>query len=176
MEKMNIDKWCEEIIWYFPKNENGEYQIPIALDFDYTCTKKSSWIEGTWEENPHCFETLKKWQDLGCVFILNTFRNKEFAKKPTEWLKKNGIDIYGVGRHPMQSTNEGDSQKVWCIFNIDDMNVGTFLVCEPNERPYVNWEMTDAYLTPIIEKIRKRLPELEPSILKAKAKVAAAHQ
>lgn len=176
INKMNVDGWCEEIIWYFPKNDNGEYQIPIALDFDYTCTKKSSWLEGTWEENPHCFETLKKWQNMGCVFILNTFRNAEFAKKPVEWLESNGIHVYGVGKHPIQKIEDGESNKIWSIFNIDDMNVGTFLVCNKNERPYVDWELMDMYLTPIIEKMRNRIPQIEKDILEIKKKCASAHQ
>lgn len=173
---MNVDGICEELIWYFPKNDNGEYQIPITLDFDYTCTKKSSWLEGTWEENPKCFEILKKWQNMGCVFILNTFRNAEFAKKPIEWLESNGVKIYGVGKHPLQEEGEGESRKIWSIFNIDDMNVGTFLVCEKDARPYVDWNKMDEYLTPIIKSIRKRLPEIEDSVLKKKATSLASHQ
>lgn len=63
MNNINVDAICEEILWYSTKNEDGKYRIPIVLDFDFTCTKKSSWINETWEENPHCFETLKKWEN-----------------------------------------------------------------------------------------------------------------
>ena len=170
MNNINVDAICEEILWYSTKNEDGKYRIPIVLDFDFTCTKKSSWINETWEENPHCFETLKKWEKLGCVFILDTMRGKSKIK-PAIWLYKNGVNVYGIGRNPDQDSDGDASTKAWGVFSIDDRNVGSFLVYEEGERPYIDWFMTDTYLTPILKKIQLRLPELEEEVIRKKKEV-----
>lgn len=173
MANINVDGICKEIIWYSTKRSDGTYRIPIVLDFDFTCTKKSSWLEGTWEENPHCFETLKKWADLGCVFILDTMRGVERSKPAIKWLMENGISLYGVGRNPDQDSDGDTTPKAWGIYCIDDRNVGTFLVHEKGERGYVDWKAMDEYLTPILKKIVHRLPQMELAVLKEKESVNA---
>lgn len=170
MNDKNIDAICNEILWSSSKNEDGQYRIPILLDFDFTCTKNSSCINDTWEENPHCFETLKKWEKMGCVFILDTIKAQSKIKH-TIWLYKNGVNIYGMGRNPDQDSGCDKLTKVWGVFSIDDRNVGSFLVYEEGERPYIDWFMTDTYLTPILKKIQLRLPELEEEVIRKKKEV-----
>lgn len=169
----NVKDICKEIIWYSSKNENGRYRIPIALDFDYTCTKKSSWLDGTWVENPFCFETLKKWSNLGCVFILDTMRGEKNIQPAIEWLTDNGIELYGINHNPDQGFTNDCSNKVWAVFSIDDRNVGTFLIRERDERPYIDWVAMDANLTPILEEVYKELPKLEQEVIDLKNKVYA---
>ena len=165
MSNINVDAICSEIRWYGSKDENGKYRIPIVLDFDYTCTKKSSWLEGTWEENPHCFDMLKKWQGIGCVYVLDTMRGKDNVRPAVEWLENNGISLYGIGRNPDQDSEDYCSRKAWGIFSVDDRNVGSFLIYEEGERPYIDWLTTDFFLTPILEKIANRLVEMDNEII-----------
>lgn len=168
-KKINVDFYCKEILWYSTKNEKtNSFKIPIVLDFDFTCTRNSSWINQTWDENPHCFDTLKNWSDLGCVFVLDTMRSGKNLKMALDWLKDNGIEIYGIGSNPDQNNAGNMSHKAWGIFSVDDRNAGSFLVFSDDGRPYIDWEKTDKFLTPILKSIHDRLPELESVVEKEK--------
>ena len=84
----NVDKLAEEIIWYGEK-KNGKYIIPIVIDFDFCLTCRSSWIKGTFIENPHAFDTLKKWEEkYNCGFILETMRGEKKITPALDFIKK----------------------------------------------------------------------------------------
>ena len=119
---MNVDKICEEIIWYSKRDEKtNKFCIPIVIDFDFTITKESSWLKGTFTENDHCFDIMKKWEnDFGVKFILETMRGEENIKPAIEFCKQNGIEFYGIGRNPLQDSGPGSSCKVWAIWSIDE--------------------------------------------------------
>ena len=170
---MNVDNICEEIIWYSEKDEKtGKYYIPVVLDFDYTLTKKSSWISGTFEENDHCFDVLKKWkEEFGCVYMLETMRAGKNVQPAVDFCKSKGLEFFGIGRNPLQDRDGDVTCKCWGIFDIDDRNVMVPLICPKDSRPYVNWELIDAYLTPILRKICNRISEMEEEILKKKKEV-----
>ena len=170
---MNVDNICEEIIWYGEKDEKtGKFGIYIILDFDYTLTKISSWANGTFEENDKCFEILKRWEEeFGCKYILETMRAGDNVKPAVDFCKSKGLEFFGIGRNPLQDRDGDTTCKCWGIFNIDDRDVMIPLIHPKDSRPYVNWELIDAYLTPILRKIAKRLPEMEDEILKKKAMV-----
>ena len=68
----NMKEICTEIIWYGGKR-NGKWIIPVVLDFDFTVTCKSSWLDGTFTENEGCFATLKKWtEEYNVMYVLDT--------------------------------------------------------------------------------------------------------
>lgn len=165
---MNVDKICEEIIWYSKKDEKtGKFIIPIILDFDFTITKESSWLKGTFTENDNCIETLKKWEnEFGVKYILETMRGEQHIQPAIDFCKSKGLEFFGVGYNPLQ--NKGETCKIWGIFDIDDRNAGTFLNKPDNGRPYINWELLDAYLTPILRQVCKRIEEVEERVLEAK--------
>ena len=166
---MNVDKICEELIWYGKKFDDGRYGIYIVIDFDFTITKASSWLHGTFEENDHCIETMKKWEkDFGVKFILETMRGEKHIQPAIDFCKSKGIEFFGIGRNPLQDSDGDLSCKCWGVFDIDDRNCMIPLVCPKDARPYVNWEILDMYMTPILRKISKRLPEVEDRVLEAK--------
>lgn len=165
----NVDKICEELIWYGKKFEDGRYGIYVSIDFDFTMTKASSWLHGTFIENDHCFDIMKKWEkEFNVKFILETMRGKNHIQPALDFIEKNGIILYGVGRNPLQDSDGDLSCKIWSVFNIDDRDMGIPLICPEKERPYVDWKKLDEIMTPILHKISKRLPEVEERVLEAK--------
>jgi len=168
---MNVDKICEEIIWYSKKDEiTDKYIIPIVVDFDFTITKESSWLKGTFIENDHCFDIMKRWEsEFGVKFILETMRGEKHIKPAIEFCKAKGIDFFGIGRNPLQDS-EGDdlSCKCWGIWDIDDRNCMIPLHRPKDKRPYVDWETLEMYMTPILRKVCKRIEEVEERVLEAK--------
>lgn len=166
---INVDKICEELIWYGKKNDNGKYEIYIVIDFDFTITKESSWQKGTFTENDHCIETMHKWEkEFGVKFILETMRGKKHIQPAIDFCKSKGINFFGIGRNPLQDSDGDLSCKCWGVFDIDDRNCMIPLKYPKNGRPYVNWEMLDIYMSPILRKICKRLEEVEERVLEAK--------
>ena len=151
---MNVDKICEEIVWYSKKDEKtGRWIIPIVIDFDFTITKASSWLHGTFTENDHCIETM---------------RGENHIKPALDFCKSKGINFFGVGRNPLQDSDGDLSCKCWGLWDIDDRNCMIPLECPKDGRPYVNWVVLDMYMTPILRKVVKRIEEVEERVLEAK--------
>jgi hypothetical protein len=167
---MNVDKICEEIVWYSRKDEEtGMWIIPVVIDFDFTITKESSWLKGTFTENDHCIETMHKWEkEYGVKFILETMRGESHIKPALDFCKSKGINFFGIGRNPLQDSDGDLSCKCWGVYNIDDRNMGIPLVCPEDGRPYVDWKKLDEIMTPILAQIAKRIPEVEERVLEAK--------
>lgn len=173
---MNVDKICEEIIWYSKKDEKtGKWIIPIILDFDFTITKESSWLKGTFTENDHCFDTLKMWEDeFGVKYILETMRGAENIQPAINFCKSKGLEFFGVGYNPLQK--EGETCKTWGIWDIDDRNAGTFLKRPKDGRPYVDWEMLEYCMTPILKQVCDRIKQVEERVLEAKRLAEEEHK
>ena len=168
---INVDNICEELILYGEKDEKtGRWPIYIVVDFDYTLTKESSWENGTFTANDHCFEVLLKWQEkYGAKYILETMRGPERIQPAIDFCKENGLEFYGIGRNPLQDRDGDKTCKAWGVFDIDDRNLGAYLVTPDNARPYVDWYSTEKYGDKILELIYNRLPEMEEEVLKKKA-------
>lgn len=170
----NIKDICTEIIWYGGK-EGGRWVIPIVLDFDFTVTCKSSWLDGTFVENEGCFNLLKSWtEEFNVKYVLDTMRGGKHIEPAVKYLQDNDISLLGVGRNPYQDSDGEFSPKCWGVFAIDDRNVGVPLVYPKNGRPYVDWYMVDAMLTHKLRDICKMLPVYEEEVLQRKAEVMAA--
>ena len=167
---MNIDKICEEIVWYSKKDEEtGKWIIPIVIDFDFTITKASSWLHGTFTENDHCIETMKKWEnEFGVKFILETMRGEKHIQPAVDFCTSKGINFFGIGRNPLQDSDGDLSCKCWGIWNIDDRDCMIPLKCPKDGRPYVDWEVLEMYMTPLLKKVCKRIEEVEERVLEAK--------
>lgn len=154
---INIEPVVKEILYYSEKTPDGRYVIPISVDFDFTITSSSDWLSGTINVNNDCITIMKKWKkDFNVGFILNTMRNGDNLNKAINVIKDNGIELYGIGINPLQEKAKELSGKIFSVFDIDDKNVGIPLVCEPNMRPYVDWQKIDKIMSPILNEICRR--------------------
>lgn len=175
MKRENLRKVAEELIWYGGKDEDGRWPIFICVDFDYTITKKGSWRTGIFIENPHCFETLRKWAEkYNCKYCLDTMRGARGAEGPIEFCRENGIEFAGIGINPYQHFGEGMTTKCWGVYIIDDRNPTCLVWPEDGDRPYVDWYKIDEVMTPILEELSALLPEMEEEVLYEKAMVESA--
>ena len=78
---MKYDGIIDEILFYSERSEDGRWVIPIAVDWDYTLTKCSSWESGEMVINTEAFDIMKRWtKDYNVGFILDTMRHDEILK------------------------------------------------------------------------------------------------
>lgn len=152
---------AQEIKWYSDRNENGDYIIPIVIDWDYTLTKCSSWEDGTMVLNEEAFDIMKEWElKYNVGFILDTMRGEELRKEPIQILRERGIELYGVARHPDQDRDGYAVTKAWGVMSIDDRNLGTPLKwLDGCQRPHVDWEAVNKIAVPILEAIHESLKQ-----------------
>lgn len=128
-------------------------KLPISVDFDATLCYPHAYPNIMYENKP-CFDVLKKWQNMGCMIILNTMRGGEKLKEAIEWCKQFDFTFDAIGRNPTQDTWCGsDVYKVYSILDIDDRNAGVFLLGEEVDgRGWVDWNKIDEIYTPKIKK------------------------
>ena len=93
-----------------------------------------------------------------------------------DFIKKKGINLYGIGRNPIQGSDEDLSCKAWGIFNIDDRDMNIPLVYPKNNRPYVDWKALDDLMSLTIKKLHNRIIEVEDRVLKAKKIAEETHK
>ena len=153
---MRYDGVINEILYYGEKSEDGRWVIPIAVDWDFTITKCSSWADGTMEINYEAFDVMKEFTEKYNVgWILDTMRPDEIIDEPLRILEENKVKMYGIRRNPQQ---RGDEPKVFAVFHIDDRNVGTPVkMLEGCERPHVDWAKIREIMTPILEEFSVKL-------------------
>ena len=167
MRKENIkgvyDGVIREILYYSEKTGDGRWVIPVEVDWDYTITKCSSWETGEMSLNEKAFEVMRRWgKDYNVGWILNSMRDDKLMKEPLEILEKEGINLYGLRRNPLQldgyATNE--VTKSFAVFCIDDRNLGTPVEwMEGCDRPHVDWVKADVIMSPILEYIANKINE-----------------
>ena len=135
------------------KEELNVKQYPISVDFDATLCYPHAYPL-ILEENKPCFEVLRKWQDMGCMIILNTMRGGKFLQDAIEWCEERNFKFDAIGRNPTQdSWCCKDVLKVYSILDIDDRNACIPLIGEEIDgRGWVDWEKIDEVCTPKIKK------------------------
>ena len=156
---MRYDGIIDEILFYSERSEDGRWIIPIAVDWDYTLTKCSSWESGEMIINTEAFDVMKRWiKDYNVGFILDTMRHDEILKEPLETLEKHGVKLYGLRKNPQQDKDGNTVPKAFAVFSIDDRNVNIPVKWyEDCTRPYVDWAEVDRIMTPILEHISVNL-------------------
>ena len=156
---MKYDGIIDEILFYSERSEDGRWVIPIAVDWDYTLTKCSSWESGEMVINTEAFDIMKRWtKDYNVGFILDTMRHDEILKEPLETLEKYGVKLYGLRKNPQQDKDGNTVPKAFAVFSIDDRNVNIPVKWyEDCTRPYVDWIEVDKIMTPILEHISVNL-------------------
>ena len=108
----------------------------IAVDFDGTICEEEWKLIGT--PVPHALESLRELQDAGCRLILWTCRNNYEAHKIADWIRSQGVDLFGVNENPEEPSWSG-SPKAYANVYVDDKAVGCPLVHPEGRRPYVDW-------------------------------------
>lgn len=156
---MIYDGIIREILYYGERSENGRWIIPIAIDWDYTLTKCSSWLEGTMEVNYEAFNVMKRWsEEYNVGWILDTMRHDAILEEPLRILEENGIKLYGVRKNPQQDKDGNSVPKVWAVFSVDDRNVGCPVkMLDGCDRPHVDWDGVDKIMSPILKEISDKL-------------------
>lgn len=135
------------------KEKNGKRKIFICVDFDGTIVKHNYPLIG--DENPNAIGLMIEYKDkYNVAWILNTMRSGKLLNDAVKWLRRKGIDLYGVNSNPSQK-EWTKSPKPYGQFYIDDCNIGQPLIYEDGERPYVDWLKTDKILRPILEYLNK---------------------
>ena len=95
---------------------------------------------------PGAVDWMLKWQDAGAKLILFTMRSDggkigDALSRAVEYLKQNGIELYGVNKNPTQ-VHWTSSPKAFGQLYIDDAAFGSPLIQpEGFQRPCVNWEI-----------------------------------
>lgn len=118
----------------------------IGIDFDGTCVT---------HEYPEIGESIgaeKVLRDLvknGHQLVLCTMRGhkpyegRDLLQEAVDWFEKNGIELLGVNRAPLQDTWT-DSPKPYAQMYIDDAALGCPIIeSDISDRPYVDWEKLD---------------------------------
>ena len=150
----------DEILYYSERSSDGRWIIPIAVDWDFTLTKCSSWESGEMTLNEEAFPIMERWiREYNVGFILDTMRHDEILEEPLNILNEKGIKLYGIRKNPQQKEN--DVPKVFAIFDIDDRNVGTPKKWEDGcTRPHVDWIKVDTIMSPILKHISEQLEKV----------------
>jgi len=153
---MRYDGIIDEILFYGERSENGRWVIPVAVDWDFTITKCSSWADGTMDINYEAFEVMKEFTEKYNVgWILDTMRPDELLNEPLRILEENNVKMYGIRRNPQQKKEE---PKVFSIMSIDDKCLGIPLkMYDGCDRPSVDWVKVKEIGEPIIKEIYEGL-------------------
>lgn len=111
--------------------------ISICVNFDGTIVEYDYPRIG--EPVPGAIESLKRLQDYGTNIILFTMRSGTQLLQSINYLKVNGINLYGININPSQ-TEWTQSPKSYGDYYIDDSALGTPLIYKNGKKPYVNWK------------------------------------
>ena len=138
----------------------------VAVDFDGTCvTDEFPGIGKPIGAVP----VLKLMESKGIKIMLNTVRDGLSSLDAANWLKKEGITLWGLNRNPTQF-KWSKSPKVHADLFIDDRSVGVPLI----NGEYVDWigvldicvqhgylgDCTLEELETVLEEIQKQLNEI----------------
>jgi len=107
----------------------------IAVDFDGTC------VTHQYPDIGRAIGAMPVLADLvkaGHKIILYTMRSGLELDYAGNWLKFQGIPLYGINENPGQE-QWTSSRKVYADLYIDDAALGIPLKQYPNERPCVDW-------------------------------------
>lgn len=121
--------------------------LPISVDFDGTLCKPHCY-PAIAEVNGRCFEILHRWQDAGCMILLNTMRGGTELKEAVDWCRQHGFEFDGVDRNPYQDEwCDPSVKKIYSVYDVDDRNLGCPLSFENDPRGHVDWEVIDKHFT-----------------------------
>lgn len=114
----------------------------IGIDFDGTIVEHAYPEIGA--PVPGAIDTIKDLIANGHRIILWTMRSGETLQEAYDYLKDNGIELFGVNKNPEQHWST--SPKAYCHVYIDDAALGCPLIRKFNQRPMVFWPKVREFL------------------------------
>lgn len=135
-------------------------KVSIAVDFDDTVTMvekdQSHWA--VMRPIKNCFDTLRKWRDLGCRIYLDTRRRGGSLDIALAWCANCKFVFDGV----VGGSREIDPpSRFGTVFRVDDMSLGTPLMHDKNGvyRDHVDWKLIDETMTPMLKELTEKIKE-----------------
>jgi hypothetical protein len=111
----------------------------ICVDFDGTVVDHRYPDIG--RPAPEAIEHLKDWVAKGAKIILFTMRSGEELAEAAQYLKKAGVELFGVNRNPTQD-KWTESPKAYGQLYVDDAAFGCPLIQPIGfARPCVDWSI-----------------------------------
>lgn len=114
----------------------------IGIDFDGTIVEHAYPEIGA--PVPGAIDTIKDLIANGHRIILWTMRSGETLQEAYDYLKDNGIELFGVNKNPEQGWS--NSPKAYCHVYIDDAALGCPLIRKFDQRPMVYWPKVREFL------------------------------
>ena len=110
----------------------------ICVDFDGTIVDHVYPEIG--EPAPEAIIWMKQWQMCGANIILWTMRDGKELQEAVDYLRNNGIELYGANKNKSQS-HWTKSPKAYAHIYVDDAAFGCPLIQpEGFNRPCVDWK------------------------------------
>ena len=134
--------------------------VSIAVDFDDTVsmTEKDEARWAAMHPIKNCFETLRKWRDLGCRIYLDTRRRGGSLDIALAWCANCKFVFDGVvgGNRQIDPPS-----RFGTVFRVDDMSLGTPLMHDKNDvyRDHVDWKAVDETMTPMLKELTDKIKE-----------------
>jgi len=125
------------------------FTMYICVDFDGTIVDHA--LPKIGKPVPHAIKWLKKFTEFDAKLILFTMRSDgykfgDILSDAVNYLKENGIELYGVNENPSQN-GWSNSPKPFAHIYIDDAAVGCPLIHPAGFiRPCVNWKKVGKYV------------------------------
>lgn len=116
--------------------------VIVAIDFDGTCVTHEYPNIG---KEIGAAPILKRMVEKGVKLVLCTMRDGKLLEEAAKWFSDNGIPLYGINKTPGQS-KWTTSPKIFANYYIDDAAIGTPLLLDTNNKPFVDWERLKLYL------------------------------
>jgi hypothetical protein len=111
-------------------------KLVIAVDFDGTCVTHDYPEIG---QDIGAIPVLKALVENGHRLILYTMRSGETLLQAEAWLKRQGVELWGINENPEQHTWT-NSRKVYAHLYIDDAAFGAPLISKQgHSRPFISW-------------------------------------
>ena len=130
---------------------SADSELIIGVDFDGTVVKFDYPRIGA--PVPYALNTLRQLVAEGHRIVLWTVRSGKELAEAVDYMKINGIALYGVNENPDQK-NWSESPKAFCHMYIDDSAVGCPLIEEDTDAPpYVDWKVVGSWLGDMFEGI-----------------------
>jgi hypothetical protein len=136
-----------------------KHKLLIGLDFDGTVTSHAYPNIGI--KAPQALVYLREWSKSAYI-ILFTMRSGKELDEAVEYLRKEGVNLYGVNTNPTQQ-QWTKSPKAYCHMYIDDAAVGCPLTTiAGSDRPIVDWSVVGPMVQ---ERIEQNSPTLAKDVI-----------